>query len=194
MLFNFFKRKNYLQFSNEELLDAYRDEADNEASGVLYDRNLVMVFGVCNKYLENEAAAQDAVLDIFEQLCEKVKLHDIQNFESWLYILAKNHCLMQLRKRKQQVIMPIDDYSHLPSTDELSHEHHHEKELEIQSLESCLKSLPTEQNIAVTLFYLEEKSYKEVAEIMKEDINKVRSFIQNGRRNLKICMGSKFIE
>lgn len=194
MLFNFFKRKNYHKLSTDELLECYREREDHEALGVLYERHLEMVFMTCQRFLEDEATAQDAVLDIYEQLTEKVRLHDIQNFESWLFILTKNHCLMQLRKKKSNVTMPIDEYGHLHSEEDISIQEHEAKESEIKSLESCIEKLPNEQKIAITLFYLQEKSYKEVADIMNEDAAKVRSYIQNGRRNLKICMGSKLEE
>jgi RNA polymerase sigma-70 factor (ECF subfamily) len=194
MFFKLFQRKNYHKLSNEELLESYRVSADNEALGILYERHLELVFATCNRYLENEAASQDAVLDIYEQLTEKVKLHDIQNFESWLFILTKNHCLMQLRKRKSTIVIPIDDYGHLPAEENKSSEEHEEHELEIQSLQECINRLPEEQKRAISLFYLEEKSYKEVSDILNEDVTKVRSYIQNGRRNLKICMGSKNME
>ena len=191
MLFDFFRRKSYRQFSDEALLELCRESEDHEALGVLYDRHLEMVFQVCNRYLENEDLAKDAVLDIFEQLCVKIKLHDIQHFGNWLYILTKNHCLMQLRKKKQRIIVPIDDAGQLNEATNLDEQTHDEKEQEIKLLESCLQSLPAKQMTAVTLFYLESKSYLEVAEIMGEDRGIVRSYIQNGRRNLKICMGSK---
>ena len=190
MLFNFFKRKNYHTFSNEELLENYRQSADNEALGVLYERHLEMVFATCQRYLGDDATAQDAVLDIYEQLCEKVKLHDIQNFENWLFILTKNHCLMFLRKRKSNILIPIEEYNHLAASEEKSKEEYENVENEFQSLEICISRLPEEQKKAISLFYLEEKSYKEVSDIMNEDIAKVRSYIQNGRRNLKICMGA----
>lgn len=190
MLFNFFKRKNYHRLSDVELLELYRDESDTEALGVLYEKHLTLVFATCQRYLESEAAAQDAVLDIYEQLTEKVKLHDIQNFESWLFILAKNHCLMSLRKQKTTIVMPLDDFNHI-ADDQITEEEHQEKELEVVSLQECINRLPEDQKIAITLFYLQEKSYKEVAEEMNEDVNKVRSYIQNGRRNLKICMNER---
>lgn len=190
MLFNFFKRKNYHRLSDVELLELYREESDTEALGVLYEKHLTLVFATCQRYLESEAAAQDAVLDIYEQLTEKVKLHDIQNFESWLFILAKNHCLMALRKQKTTAMMPLDDYNHI-ADEHISEEEHQAKELEVVSLQDCINRLPEEQKIAITLFYLQEKSYKDVADEMNEDVNKVRSYIQNGRRNLKICMNER---
>jgi RNA polymerase sigma factor (sigma-70 family) len=190
VLFNFFKRKNYHRLSDVELLELYREESDTEALGVLYEKHLTLVFATCQRYLESEAAAQDAVLDIYEQLTEKVKLHDIQNFESWLFILAKNHCLMALRKQKTTTVMPLDDYNHI-ADEHISEEEHQAKELEVVSLQECINRLPEEQKTAITLFYLQEKSYKEVADEMNEDVNKVRSYIQNGRRNLKICMNER---
>jgi RNA polymerase sigma-70 factor (ECF subfamily) len=55
-------------------------------------------------------------------------------------------------------------------------------------LEKCIETLGDEQKQCVKLFYLQEKCYKEITESTGFDMNKVKSYIQNGKRNLKICM------
>ncbi len=187
-MFSFFRKKNINELSNDQLLESYRTEDNQEALGILYERHLEMVYNTCMKYLTEKELAQDAVLDIFETLTEKAKTHEIQRFDGWLFMLAKNHCLMQLRKTTKNQVVSIEDRA-LSSDEEAYREQDHEREEKLQSLESCLEKLPEDQKIAVKMFYLEEKTYKEIAEIMQIDSEKVRSFIQNGRRNLKNCMG-----
>ena len=165
----------------------YQEKGDQEVLGILYEKHLEMVYSVCIKYLTEKELAQDAVLDIFEQLTEKAKHHDIVKFDGWLFMLSKNHCLMQLRKMQKNTILSIEDRN-LESHEEEYIETDQAHEENLQSLESCIEKLPLEQKQVVTMFYLEEKSYKEIADIMQIETEKVRSFIQNGRRNLKICM------
>ena len=153
----------------------------------LYLRYTDLVYGTCLKYLKNAETAKDAVMNIYEELHQKLLQHEVENFKSWLYVVTKNHCLMQLRKEKKMItlefqpaIMQSEDFSHLDSV--LA------KEQEFKKLEQCLERLPAEQKQAIRLFYIENKCYNEIAEQTAMDWNKVRSVIQNGRRNLKICM------
>jgi RNA polymerase sigma factor (sigma-70 family) len=185
---SFFRKKNYSDSSDDELLALFRDKNDQEALGILYEKHLEMVYGVCFKYLNEKEKAQDAVLDIFEILTEKAKNHSIQKFDGWLFMLAKNHCLMQLRKAQKNQTISLEDRP-LEESEEVQTEHDAEREENLQSLESCIEKLPNDQKIVITMFYLEEKSYKEIADFLQTDTEKIRSFIQNGRRNLKICMG-----
>ncbi len=189
-MLSFFRKKNYSECSTDELLTLYQEKGDQEALGVLYEKHLEMVYGVCIKYLTEKELAQDAVLDIFEQLTEKAKHHDIVKFDGWLFMLSKNHCLMQLRKMQKNVVLSIEDRN-LEVHEEEYIEIDERREENLQSLEACIEKLPEEQKQVVTMFYLEEKSYKEIADFMQIDTEKVRSFIQNGRRNLKNCMTGK---
>lgn len=154
--------------------------------GDLYGRYMDMLYGVCLKYFKEPDEAQDAVIHIFEELVTKVKKYEIDNFKGWLYQLAKNHCLMKLRSKKSQPVNVDADLMHLQENMHLDDVM--QKETNLIVMEHCIEQLPTEQKVAIQLFYLQEKCYKEIADTTALDINKVRSFIQNGRRNLKICM------
>ena len=158
-----------------------------ETLAVLYQRYMDLLYGVCLKYLKNPEASRDAVMHIFEELVEKLKKHEVDNFKSWVYTLAKNHCLMQLRTPKNLKttefkvdIMQSEEEVHLNGA--------FQREENLDKLERCLQTLSPEQKITVELFYLQNKCYKEIAEITGLEWNKVRSYIQNGRRNLKNCM------
>ncbi|UZR94501.1 RNA polymerase sigma factor [Chondrinema litorale] len=192
----FFKISRPKKKSDEELLVAFKQSGDMALLSELFDRYVELVFGVCMKYLKNEENSKDAVMQIYEQLVEKVPKHEIQNFKSWLYVFVKNYCLMQLRKKENKNhvqlegiisddFMESDEDLHLISE---NGEAISEKELLLQLMESGLDELEEKQKQCLKLFYLEEKCYKEIVEITEFDLKKVKSYIQNGKRNLKIYM------
>lgn len=181
-----------MEQSEQELLQAYKTSGRLEVLGTLYEPYMDLVYGVCLKFFENAEDAKDAVINIFEELVQKLMRHEVVNFKSWLYQVAKNHCLMKIRsdkkfgKKMSADVVQLTENFHLESV--------FEKENLLNGLEECLEQLPREQNRAVTLFYLEGKSYKEIADSTGLEAGKVRSHIQNGRRNLKICIENKTTE
>lgn len=179
-----------MQDANDDtLVRAYKKSGELEYLAALYERYMNLVYGVCLKYLDEEAA-KDAVMQIFEELILKVKQHEIQYFRGWLHVLARNHCLMKIRAIKGRVVSMDGDgfmengLSHHPDNG-------FDMEANLQAMEKCLETLPEEQKKSVNLFYLKEKSYREVADITGYEMSKVKSYIQNGKRNLKICMEKK---
>lgn len=155
--------------------------------GILYERYMELVYGVCLKYLKDSEAAKDATMQVFEELVSKLHKYEVDNFKSWLYTLARNHCLMQLRTPKN--LKTVEFNAELMQTGEDVHLNGiFQKEEQLKQLEQCLAALSAEQKQSVELFYLQNKSYKEISDITGTEWNQVRSLIQNGRRNLKICM------
>jgi RNA polymerase sigma-70 factor (ECF subfamily) len=175
------------ELPDKELVNLFRTSRNMEVLAVLFQRYMDLLYGVCLKYLKQPEPARDAVMQIFEELVVKLPKHEVENFKSWLYTLAKNHCLMQLRTPKN---LKTTEFN--PDSMQLEEEVHLNgiqlKEENLQRMERCLETLSREQKQAVELFYLQNKCYKEIAEATGIEWNKVRSFIQNGRRNLKICM------
>jgi RNA polymerase sigma factor (sigma-70 family) len=173
--------------SDKELVLDYQQNGDLQVLSSLYQRYMDLVYGVCLKYLADNEKAKDAVMQVFEELIIKLKKHEVDNFKSWLYTLAKNHCLMQLRSGKNKKTVSIS-----PELMQSGEEWHLngalQKEEEFKKLERCLQTLSTDQQQTVELFYLQQKCYNEIVEQTGLDWKKVRSLIQNGRRNLKICM------
>jgi RNA polymerase sigma factor (sigma-70 family) len=173
--------------TDAELIKLYQQDHQQETLALLYLRYKDLVYGTCVKYLGDQEAAKDAVMNIYQELLEKVKQHSIDNFKSWLYVVTKNHCLMQLRKNKKMIttqfdsqVMQSEDFSHLDGV--------FEKERQLERLGYCMDKLNEEQRQTVRMFYIENKCYNEISTKTGYDWNKVRSLIQNGRRNLKICM------
>jgi RNA polymerase sigma factor (sigma-70 family) len=149
-----------------------------------------LAYGVCLKYLKDPETSKDAVMAIFEELLVKLKKHEVSQFRGWFYTLVKNHCLMQLRSGKSIKISPLDE-AHMQFSEESHLKGIFEKEQRLHQLGDCINSLSNEQRKAVELFYLKEKCYKDIVEISGMEYNTIRSLIQNGRRNLRICMEQK---
>jgi RNA polymerase sigma factor (sigma-70 family) len=173
--------------SDLELIAQYKTSGDLTLIGSLYNRYMTLVYGVCLKYLKDREESRDAVMQIFEKLMESLKEHEITHFKSWLYVTSRNHCLMALRAGKGKKTEEIS--GNLMENEVILHlQEEPEKELNLVKLEKCIEHLVAEQKSCVSLFYLQQKCYKEIVQITGFDDNKVKSYIQNGKRNLKLCM------
>jgi RNA polymerase sigma factor (sigma-70 family) len=189
----FIKNDNTAPIADAALIAQYKTTGDNRLLGMLYQRYMELVFGVCLKYLKNAELAKDAVMDIYTGLGEKLQKHQVEHFNAWLHTVAKNHCLMYLRSPKNKTTVELsplfmqnaDDW-HLKN-EVLQQEENYKK------LADCLQTLTVEQQESVKLFYLQKKCYNEIANLTGYDWNKVRSYIQNGKRNLKSCLEQKGI-
>lgn len=184
-----FLKKIPSSFTDAELVAQYKQHAELSVLGDLYQRYMELIYGVCLKYLKNPDDAQDAVMAVFEELVTKLKQHEVSAFKSWVYTVAKNHCLMRLRSKKRT--QPTALKEEFMQSDALGHlEEVMIREDNLQQLEYCLGQLSANQRTAIEAFYLKQKCYQEIAAETGIEWSRVRSFIQNGRRNLKICMES----
>jgi RNA polymerase sigma-70 factor (ECF subfamily) len=183
---NFFNRpKNIDDAGDHKLLNNYRTSGDLVVLGRLYEKHVPLIYGVCLKYLKDEELAKDAVMGIFEELVIKAKQHDIKLFRSWVYVLSRNFCLMQLRSGKKMETVSLDDFMEFSP---VLHPEDNNREAAMIALERCMEKLTPGQKQSIDLFYLNEKCYREIAEITGFSLNDVKSYIQNGKRNLKICL------
>lgn len=181
--------------SDVELIEAYQQDYNNAYIGVLYKRYMNLVYGVCYKYLGNHHDAEDATVHIFTLIMDKLKEVQVTYFKSWLYIVSKNYAVGILRKQKsdrlhnytsfEDEFMEIGDDSHL-NIEELI-----KKDDSESLLKQGIHSLKEAQQVCVELFYLQSKSYLDVANITGFEVKQVKSHIQNGKRNLKMFLESK---
>ncbi|WP_240186969.1 RNA polymerase sigma factor [Pedobacter nanyangensis] len=169
------------------LVVAYQKSGDLKMLGELYNKYMHLVYGVCFNYFKDEEQSKDAVMQIFEELVSKLRIHQVQNFKSWLHVLTRNHCLMALRKSSRNPTVTMED-NFVENSDFVHLDIDDTKETQLTIMEKCMETLSEEQRRSVDLFYLQEKCYKEVADITGYDMLKVKSYIQNGKRNLKICI------
>ena len=181
------RRESIESASDETLLRAYTHGGDMDCFGMLYKRYIPLVYGLCLKYLKSPESAEDAVMQLFEDLSDNVKLHDITNFRSWLYRVAQNHCLQILRSKK--MIFTTDWQSQsVDSAEFLDLLSENGEETQLKALHHCMEHLPEAQRICIQEFFLAEKSYADISEEKGYELKGVKSHIQNGKRNLKLCI------
>jgi len=173
--------------SDKELLDKFYSTHYNKWLGILLQRYTVLLLGVCMKYLKNEEKAKDAVQQIFLKVITELRKYKVDYFKSWLYMIAKNYCLMELRDKTEKNTKQINDSLHL-ADEQMQISKHIEKDKILSHIEASLNELTPEQKTCVTLFYLQKKSYTEIASITGFSLMQVKSYIQNGKRNLKILV------
>ncbi len=193
MLFNISGNKRHHK-SDEELLAEFSAGGDLKVIGELYSEYMHLVYGVCLKYLKDRDESMDAVMQIFEKLITEIPRQKIENFRNWLHVVTKNYCLMQIRSRKTQdeklkewmndavifmendlVLHPLDDISPDMET----------------GLMDCIEKLKNEQKECIRQFYFMDRCYKEIALDLDLDEKKVKSYLQNAKRNLKLCLEEK---
>jgi len=180
--------------TDEELLDEFSSSGDLEILGELYAGYMHLVYGVCLKYLKDREEAMDAVMQIFEKLITEIPRQKIGNFRSWLHVVTKNYCLMLLRTEKSRDLKLkewlADSVIFMENTLYLHPIDKDEKDME-EALAECMEKLKDDQRECIRKFYFENMCYNEIAVNMDIEVNEVKSHLQNGKRNLKICLENK---
>ena len=189
------KPEEFKSLTDEELVHRYRNSYDTVYIGELYQRYTHLVFGVCMKYMKSEAEAEDATMQVFEKLITELKKHHITAFKPWLHIVVKNHCMMYFRKgtaeekRKAELRYEIREVVENAPDNHLQEAE--DKEFVLQYLKEGIEELKEEQRTCIELFYLKDSSYTEIAVITGYSVGEVKSYIQNGKRNLKNIITAK---
>jgi RNA polymerase sigma factor (sigma-70 family) len=185
------KTDKHQHLSDQELLEQFYAGHDNEWLGILLQRYTLLLLGVCMKYLKNEEAAKDSVQQVFLKVIQELHKYKVEYFKSWLYMVAKNHCLMILRERQGKIITEINDRLTAQPEVETDLQTLLQNDHALELMGMSLKELNTEQQQCVTLFYLQKKSYQEVSDETGYSMLQVKSYIQNGKRNLKLLIEKK---
>lgn len=181
------------EYSDEELLSLFKNTGKAEHFQVLYERYIPLIYGLCLKYLQNPQESQDAVIDIYENLSQKIQDYNIQVFKNWLYSVVKNHCFHILKENKKEIIVNFDSQL-MESDDTLALFTENKDEDKEKALNDCMEKLPQPQRISVEKFFYEDKSYADIVDETGFNLKSVKSYIQNGKRNLKICIEKKLKE
>jgi len=177
------------QLTDQELLQRFKADNNSDWIGVLFDRYALLLLGMCMKYLKNEEDARDAVQQIFLKMLSDINKHEIQYFRAWIYQVTKNYCLMQLRQKHMKYKEEISD-KHMGgmAADPEDKQVYQEKDILLENMGQAMNQLNPEQRICVELFYLQKKSYQEIADQTGYSLLQVKSYIQNGKRNLKLLL------
>ena len=181
----------YDHITDQELLEKFYADHNNEWLGILLERYTLLLLGVCMKYLKNEDDAKDSVQQIFLKVIQELHKYKVEYFKSWVYMVAKNYCLMKLRDRQGKIPVEISEKLAAAPQEETDRQTLLQNDQVLEVMDEALKELNPEQQQCVTLFYLQKKSYQEINEITGFSMLQVKSYIQNGKRNLKILIERK---
>jgi RNA polymerase sigma factor (sigma-70 family) len=184
----------YNHITDQELLQKFYADHNNEWLGILLQRYTMLLLGVCMKYLKNEEEAKDSVQQVFLKVIQELHKYKVDYFKSWLYMVAKNHCLMKLRDRQGKIVAELTEKLSVTPQEETDRQALVQNDHTLDLMETGLKELNAEQQQCVTLFYLQKKSYQEITEETGYTMLQVKSYIQNGKRNLKIWIEKKLDE
>ena len=174
--------------SDSELLELFYSDNNPQWIGALLERYTLLLLGVCMKYLKDENEARDAVQQIFLKVLTDASKYRIEFFKSWLYMVAKNYCLMKLRDKLKNDYKDLNENILIEETEpgELL-----KNERAYDLLEESITELTPEQRQCIILFYIKKNSYREISDATGFNLMKVKSYIQNGKRNLKLILEKK---
>ncbi len=174
-------------YSDQQLLENFYREGNTEWLGILLPRYTLLLLGVCMKYLKNEEEAKDCVQQVFLKAITELSKYKVDYFKAWIYMVAKNHCLMKIRDKQGKRSVEISD-AHGYSAEPQDGNPHMEKDELLNRMSAALEELNVEQKQCIILFYLEKRSYQEIADTTGFTLMQVKSYIQNGKRNLKLIL------
>ncbi|HPI00127.1 MAG TPA: sigma-70 family RNA polymerase sigma factor [Chitinophagaceae bacterium] len=185
------KEKEHIK-TDEELLALFYADKNNYWLGILLERYTLLMLGVCLKYLKNVEDAKDAVQQVCTQIIADLKRHEVQHFKAWLLVVTRNHCLMQYRKKDTKNNLEFTD-NLIVEDAQINKEERWLKEVTLDTIKESMNVLIDAQRICIDLFYLQEKSYKEIMASTGFDFKQVKTHIQNGKRNLKLIVLQQLI-
>jgi RNA polymerase sigma-70 factor (ECF subfamily) len=183
--------ENLTHITDQELLDHFYADGDNEWLGILLQRYTLLLLGVCMNYLKNEEEAKDSVQQIFLKALLELHKYKVTYFKSWIYMVTRNYCLMKLRDRQGKIPAALTEKMAVAWDEDLTKTNLLEKDNLLDRMGAALEELNKDQKLCVTLFYLQKKSYQEIAETTLLSLMQVKSHIQNGKRNLRLLMEKK---
>lgn len=187
MLFGLFNSRQIRKLSDQDLILEIK-EGNPKAEGELFIRYSPLVLGLCLKYMKNQMLAEDIMMSLFEKIPDKIERSQIGNLKNWLYTVVRNECLMELRKKKLNTTDIQSSLHFYPDQSQASLALANERENELKALEAAIDQLKDGQKECIQLFYLKNMSYDQVSEATKYELKKVKSYIQNGKRNLKMIL------
>ncbi|MBI2729627.1 MAG: sigma-70 family RNA polymerase sigma factor [Sphingobacteriales bacterium] len=174
----------YKHISDQQLLDNFYADHNNDWLGILFPRYTLLLLGVCMKYLKNEEEAKDCVQQIFLKAITELHKYKVEYFKSWVYMVAKNHCLMKLRDKNKRSV-EINENVVAAANEETDKTLLEQKDKTLAVMEEVLEELNDEQKKCIKLFYLDKQSYQQITDATGYSLMQVKSYIQNGKRNLK---------
>lgn len=179
--------KGLRKLSDEDVLHQYCRTRAPEYFAELFNRYVPIVFSICKSYLDHDEDRRDMVMRIFQKCLEKVDQQPVKKFSGWLSLLARNECIdyLRLQEKAPEKALPVKNW------ESPENGYYHRQESLIRELSVALGSLKPHQRRCIELYYFEEKSYKEISRTTGFSDKEVKSYLQNGKRRLRILIERK---
>ena len=178
--------------TDEAMIANYQQSGNKEIIGELFERYTHLVYGICLKYLGDHEPSRDAVMEIFESLFYKLAAHKVMNFRNWLFSVSRNHCLMMLRKKATYKRITENNIPDPVWDPEAENVPVHASAGYPAFVAAALNFLNNDQALCLRMMYYEDISYKDISARTGYSLNQVKSHIQNGKRNLKNYLLSRY--
>jgi RNA polymerase sigma factor (sigma-70 family) len=176
--------KKEVQLSDQELIEEYKRTSNSWYAGELFRKYNQLITAVAYNYMQNNVDTEDAVMEVFEIILRDLQHHEVSNFKTWVYSVTKHLCLKKLKKNPLEVT-DVEQALRNMAAEENPQSEAVKLEEQLEKLQEALLRLSEEQKKCIELFYFKEKSYKEVSDLTGYSVNEVKSYLQNGKRNLK---------
>ena len=194
----FFPKTRFTDKTDKELIHSFRKSQDDRYLSELFGRYAYLVLFMCNKYFKDPEESQDATMEVLERMAKYLMTHDVEDFKSWMYRVTKNLCIDKIRSNKELNMIFVDimeedlePIMHFSEIDRLINEDDDQTLKKKKLLVEALETLESDQRQCFTLFYIEQKSYREIMAMRQWDKNQVRSHLQNAKRKIKIYIDQK---
>ncbi len=191
----YFNSTSNSKLTDEELIKKYRFSHDKTYLGELFLRYTPYIFGVAIKNLKSQKEAEDVTLTIFNKISSDLKRIDVTDFSKLLYQLVKELCDIEVKKKnatgEESKMILIDELTKESDDNLYINSDKPKLSLDANNLRLAIDTLNESQKICIDLFYVQNKSYQEVADITGYSLNQVKTNIQNGKRLLKTYVEKK---
>ncbi|MFQ5674351.1 MAG: RNA polymerase sigma factor [bacterium] len=166
---------------------SYLETRDVRYLGRLYEAYKKTIFWHCLKMVGNEEDAKDLASETFIRTFDRIEDFKLgAPFCPWLMRIATNLCIDHLRKKNRYKFYKFDETHSAVAIQNESEPK--QPMISGERIIEKLKKLKPLQKRCFCLFYIHNLTYKQIAELTGYPLGKVRSYIQNGKRNFKLLM------
>lgn len=182
------------KLSDEDLVELVRSK-DQELYRVVVERYQSRLLRFATYLIKDPDKAADVVQEAFIKAFINLKgFKTKKKFSSWIYRIVHNEAINQIKKEKKKISFEENDWLKQLASKEVSMEEKLVKKEARIMVKKCLNQLPLVYRSPLTLFYLEERSYEEISDILKIPVGTVGTRINRGKKMMKVIIGKKEIK
>lgn len=161
---------------------------DDSAFSELYDTYVQILYNYGSRFTTDQELLKDCIHDVFIKVYNKRnECQEFKNFGSYIVISLKNRLLDEFRRHTFTAETPVEHYVYRRATDDIEHEYidtEHQL-LQQNQVARLMNSLTRRQRQAITLYYLEQRKYDDICNIMQMNYHSVRNLMHRGMLRLR---------